>query len=179
MREIEIKCRLSDKEAVKSKLKEVGVLLGEPLRQHDVVYGMPGAMDGSQGANWLRIRTENDEEVYFTLKRSVVGHLDSIEHETKVANPSELEAIIKELGFQLYSDLTKIRRKGKLGDIEICFDEVPGVGDFLEAEKIMKKDADHDRVVDELWSVFFNLGLSRDDEVYEGYDVLERRLRGL
>lgn len=179
MREIEIKVQLTDKAVTVEQLTKLGVELSKPVKQRDVVYGMPGAEEGSPSANWLRIRTENDTKHIFTLKRSVVGHLDSIEHETVIDDPKELAAIITELGFELYSDLTKIRAKGKLGDVELCLDEVPSLGVFLEAEKIMQNDADHDQVVAELWGLFAKLGIEKSQEIHEGYDVLERKKRGV
>lgn len=178
MREIEIKCRVANRTGLLAALDRLGISLSEPKKQHDVVYGEPGAKDNSLDANWLRIRTENDKVVYFTLKRSVVGHLDSIEHETIVDNAAELQAIIELLGFELYSDLTKTRQKGGYEDIEVCVDEVPGLGSFIEAELMMEHDSDHDVVVARLWDFFDQLGLDKADEVHEGYDVLERRLRG-
>ena len=179
MREIEIKARVRDESALRHALEQAGVKLGKKLKQHDVVFGEPGAEDNEFGANWLRIRTENDKKVYFTLKRSVVGHLDSIEHETIVQDAKELEAIIKLMGYELYSDLTKIRQKAKHGEFEICLDKVPSLGTFIEVEKIMHHDADHETVVDELWDFLQKLGVSKNDEQHEGYDVLERRQRGL
>ncbi len=179
MREIEIKARVKDVFDLEKRLIEKGVELGGQLKQHDVVFGEPGKLDNEFGANWLRIRTENDRKVYFTLKRSVVGHLDSIEHETVVDSAIELEEIIKLIGYELYSDLTKIRRKAKFGDIEVCVDSVPGLGDFIEAEKLVDNDSDHDKVVAELWDLFESIGVIRTDEVHEGYDVLERKKRGL
>lgn len=179
MREIEVKARIKDLSKLEKVLDEQGIVLGEKLTQHDVVYGEPGNKDNETGANWLRIRIENDRVVYFTLKRSVVGHLDSIEHETIVDDAKELEEIIKLLGFELYSDITKIRRKVKVGDIEICVDSVPRLGDFIEAELMMGHQSDHDKVVTELWKLLESFGLDRADEVHEGYDVLERKQRGL
>ena len=179
MREIEIKARVTDKASLVSKLKEQGIELGQPISQHDIVYGWPGAADNAKDSVWLRLRTENETRHVFTLKKSVVGHLDSIEHETEVEDSEELIAIFKELGYELYSDLTKIRRKGIVGKIEICLDEVPGLGVFIEAEMIQAKDSDHDLVVTQLWQFFDSLGIDKKDEVFEGYDVLERRSRGL
>ena len=179
MREVEIKVRLENVESLISKLVKKGVELGEPKKQHDVVFGEPGAADNHLNSNWLRVRTENDTKVYFTLKRSVQGHLDSIEHETIDDDASELENIIKALGYELYSDLTKIRRKAKIGDIEICVDEVPRLGSFIEAEKMVEHDSDHDTVVAELWELLESFDISKNDEVLEGYDVMERKLRGL
>lgn len=179
MREIEIKARIKNLEQLEKTLIDHGIVLTEILEQHDVVYGEPDKNDNEFGANWLRIRTENKTKIYFTLKRSVVGHLDSIEHETIVDDARELEEIIKLLGYKLYSDLTKARRKAKYGDIEICVDKVPGLGDFIEAEKLMQHDSDHDKVIAELWQLFYELGIKKSEEVHEGYDVLERKSRGL
>lgn len=175
MREIEIKARVSDPDATRSRLQQRGLTLDTPIKQHDVVYGQRKSGDDKWGHLWLRIRTENDHTVIFTFKKSVVGHLDSIEHEVEVSNASELEAIIKLLGFELYSDLTKTRTKGKLGAIEICLDNVPGLGDFIEAELLMGNDANHDEVVRELRNLFAELGISEADEVHEGYDVMMRK----
>jgi adenylate cyclase, class 2 len=181
MREIEIKAKIQNPEAIRKKLEGKGIKLGKKLKQHDVVFGEPGKGDNQFGANWLRIRTENDTITYFTLKSSVVGHLDSIEHETIVEDAKELELIIKQPGFKLYSELTKYRQKAQHGKVEICIDHVPGLGDFIELEKIFDQSSniEHGAVVDELWEFFESLGIKKEHEVYEGYDVLERKLRGL
>ena len=177
MREIEIKARLHNSDRLEQSLKQAGIKLSEPIKQHDVVFGQPGAKDNALGANWLRIRTENDKKVYFTLKKSVVGHLDSIEHETAVEDAVELQEIILQLGYEPYSDLTKVRRKAKHGQLEICVDEIPKLGTFIEVEKMMGQDAVHDTVIEELWRFLTSLGVSKVDEVHEGYDVMERKQR--
>jgi len=181
MREIEIKVRIHDPTATLAALEKAGVRLSEPKKQHDVVYARPGAKDNDPGENWLRVRTENDQLVTFTLKRSVTGELDSIEHEVIVDNADEITAIIKYLGYELFSDLTKVRRKAKQGDVEICFDEVPGLGTYMEAEKLCAEDVDGLAVEAELWDFFASLGLDvdRDDQETSGYDVLMNRLKSV
>lgn len=175
MREIEIKVRVQSEEDLLLKFASVGVVLTAPVKHHDVVYGEKGAFGGELGSRWLRVRTENDSRVIFNLKRSVTGQLDSIEHEVVVDNADEIRAIIAELGFELYSDLTKTRQKGKVGDVELCFDKVEGLGVFLELEKLVDQDAQADSVLEELWKIAASLGLSRDDNVTDGYDVLMRK----
>lgn len=179
MREIEIKCKVDNPELIAESLAKQGLNLDEPIKQHDVVYAWPGVADNAPDSVWLRIRIENDTKVLFNLKKQHTGGLDSIEHETEVSDAIELEEIIKNMGYELYSDLTKVRRKAKHGDIEVCFDEVAGLGTFVEAEKIAHVDSDHDEVVAELWALFERLGLDKKDEVHEGYDVLERAARGV
>lgn len=179
MREIEIKARLVNKNDVLAKLNDTGVVLSEPIKQHDVVYGKPGMVGGEMDAIWLRVRTENDTKMIFTLKKPMVGQLDSIEHELEIGDADEMKAIMSLLGYELFSDVTKQRQKGKVGDIEICVDKVDKLGSFIEAELLMSDDADHGEVENTLWKLFEDLGIQRADQVFEGYDVMERKLRGL
>jgi adenylate cyclase class 2 len=178
MREIEIKVRLADKEALIRRLIEQGVMVSAPVTHHDRVFG-PAGVDGDDGANtapWLRVRTEKREEGVdthlLTLKKSVTNQMDSIEHETEVASDTEALKIIEHIGFTPYSDLTKTRQKAKLGNIEMCIDTVDGLGDFVEVEKLTEEDADYDTVAAELWAVLERFGVSRDSHVTDGYDVL-------
>lgn len=179
MREIEIKARVKDTKKLERAFEDYGLELSEPIKQLDRVFGQPGKKKGEWGSIWLRIRTENDEKHIFTFKRSVVGQLDSIEHETEIADPEELTNILKEMHYSPYSELTKIRRKAKIGAFEICYDQLPGLGVFIEAEKMATRETSHDLVVAELWNLLKRFGITREDEVHDGYDVLERKARGL
>lgn len=179
MREIEIKARVEDAKNVLASLSENGVLVGEPVTQHDVVYARPGARDNDPKENWLRIRTEGGIRSIFTLKRSIsADQLDSIEHETEVSDPDELAKIIDYLGYQLYSDLTKTRQKVRVGDVEVCFDKVESLGVFIEVEKLTDDTADAKAVKKELWDMLKQFGISERDEVTDGYDVLMRTKYG-
>jgi predicted adenylyl cyclase CyaB len=176
MREIEVKARAQNLETIIDTLKAQGAEVSEAVTQHDVVYG-PAGVDGNvdNDAPWLRIRSETKNAStthIFTLKKSITNQLDSIEHETIIADPSELGQIISLLGFELFSDLTKTRRKAHMNEIEICLDYVEGLGSFVEAERLTADDVDYNDVVDGLWVLLESIGVSRDDEVTDGYDVL-------
>lgn len=177
MREIEIKVRVRDTEQTLAGIQKAGIQLSAPKKQHDVVYSRPGALAGDPSENWLRVRTENDRQVTFTLKRSVTSELDSIEHETLVDSAPEITAIIKLLGYELYTEITKVRRKAQVGNIEICYDEVPGLGTFVEAEKLCAEDTDNTAVEAELWEFLEGLGLQKADQEFSGYDVLLENLK--
>lgn len=177
MREIEIKARVNDAASVLQKLKAHGVKLGEAKTQHDIVYGEQRT-DGSWGKHWLRVRTQ-DSRFIFTYKRSVTSELDSIEHETAVENGEAMIAILKDLGFSLYSDLTKVRRTGHAGAYELCFDEVPPLGTFIEIESLTTDDIDGEQVMKDMRAFLEKLGISENDRVMSGYDVLMRQHEGL
>ena len=184
MREIEIKVRLQDKEGLLAALAGKGVALGEPVHQRDQVFGLPGESGGDGNtAPWLRVRTETrgqgeneTKRTLFTLKRSVTGQLDSIERETEVGDPDVMIAIVKELGFVPFSDVSKTRQTGKLNDVEICIDSVEGLGDFMELEQLADENADPAAITDDLWRIMAGLGISHQDEVADGYDILMKKL---
>jgi adenylate cyclase class 2 len=181
MREIEIKARVVDKARLLDAIAGQNIVLSAPITQRDRVFGITGEDGGGENSlAWLRIRTETkgDKTIQiFTLKRSVTNQMDSIEHETEVADEAELEKIILQLGFSPYSDLTKTRQKAKLGEIELCFDTVEGLGEFIEAEKLVADDADYDEVAEELWELLEKLDIARSDHVTDGYDVLMKKMQ--
>jgi adenylate cyclase, class 2 len=176
VREIEIKVSLTNLDEAKQKLAAAGIVLSEPKKQHDVVYCLPENLQsegGDTSVNWLRVRTENDTTVYFTLKRSVSGSLDSIEHETVVEKGDELAKILDYMGYVVFSDLTKIRQTGHYGEsIEICIDEVPPLGGFIELEKLCADDADGPAVEKELFAALETLGIEYVERMTKGYDEL-------
>lgn len=176
MREIEVKAKVDSLTSIIEALQQQGSVVSDPVTQHDVVYGVSGVNgDGDNTSPWLRIRSEMKNGAvthYFTLKKSVTNQMDSIEHETTVADEKELTLIIQNLNFELYSDLTKTRQKAHLGEIEICLDYVDGLGYFVEAEKLTAEVADYTVVAEELWKLLESIGVSRSNEVTDGYDVL-------
>lgn len=177
---MKIKARVGNLGTIRAALQQKGMELSEPVTQHDVVWGRPGVV-GYNEDPWLRLRTETKGELtryVFTLKRSVTGQLDSIEHETEVNDPKAVEGIVHELGFTLFTSITKTRQKAHLGEIEICLDSVEGLGDFIEAEKLTEDGADYQKAVDELWTLLESVGIDHGDEITDGYDTLMNKKLG-
>ncbi len=174
MREIEVKVRLADAHDAVEKLETAGVVLSPPKEQHDVVYCLPGDRDkeNDPSVNWLRLRTEDKNTVYFTLKRSVQGSLDSIEHETIVENAAELASIVGYMGYEVFSDLTKIRQTGHVDDIEVCLDQVPSLGSFIELELLCNDDVDGAVIEERLLRTLDELGIKYVERMTKGYDEL-------
>lgn len=182
MREIEVKARCGDISGVISALLDQNISISELVSQHDRVYGLPGEKgDDINQVPWLRIRTEvksDQKETIFTLKKTITSQLDSLEHETSIEDADEMEKIILALGFVPYVTVIKTRRKAKIGDVELCIDEVEGLGGFVEAEKMTDENANIEAVRKELWAVFEHFGIAEADEVTDGYDVLIHKKEG-
>ena len=51
-----------------------------------------------------------------------------------------------------------------------------GLGDFMELERLADENADPAAITDDLWRIMAELGISRQDEVTDGYDILMKKL---
>lgn len=180
MREIEVKLKARDLEALQKKLEARGCALSAPIRQHDVIYSRAGSTveweESKQGHIVMRVR-RMDNKAEFNLKEQRSSEMDNIEYETEVKNPEAMEKILSVLGYAPQVEVEKIRRKGKLGEYEICLDQVKELGNFVEIEKLTDDEANPDNVREELFGVLEDLGLSRSDEEKRGYDTQMYQLR--
>ncbi len=179
MREIEVKAKLRNKEQVLHKLAELGCALSDPVSQKDTIFIKPGfTIPLPPRVTALRIRDQGGKFI-FTFKQSVSNQLDCLEKEVVIGQPQEMKEIIELLGFVEFAHVNKIRRKANYKDMEICIDEVEKLGDFIEAE-IITDEASDDKVQDKLDKLFeflTSLGIQKEDQVWDGYDVLIQKLR--
>lgn len=173
MKEIEIKVRLTNKEAVLEKIQSAGCILSEPVRQIDTVYVkiVGGVEEYLKNDHFLRIREKSDGRFIFTVKKPLsLEVLTKLEHETEVKNASELEQALFLMGYQLSNRVIKNRRTGRIGDFEICIDQVENLGDFIEVEKM--SDGDAHIIRKELNDFILSLGALPENEVRKGYDIM-------
>ncbi len=174
MREIEIKLKAKSFGELEQKLKERGCVLSEPISQHDVIYSLKGSTnefeETKEGDIIIRIRHMKDK-AELTLKKQCKFGLDSLEYETEVSNPKSTHEMLELLNWSPMVEVKKLRRKGKLGEYEICLDQVEKLGTFIELEKMTSDDANPEEVREELFKELESLGLSRQDEETRGYDT--------
>jgi adenylate cyclase class 2 len=174
MREIEVKLKAMNLKEIEHKLASMGCKLSDPINQHDLIYSKKGSTveweESKVGHIVMRIRRE-EKGGTFNLKQQLSGELDNTEIETKVDDPDAMHAILDKLGYAPMVEVKKVRRKGKLGEYEICLDEVEQLGSFVELEKLTSDDADPLKTEDELLNVLESIGLSRSDRVLKCYDT--------
>jgi adenylate cyclase class 2 len=180
MREIEIKLKARDLSSLEQNLKSVGCVLSAPIHQHDTIYSHGGDTsiweNMKEGYVVVRIRRD-DKGAIFTLKQQRTNELDNIECETRVEDGEVMHQALLLLGFIPEVEVKKIRRKGKLGEYEICLDQVENLGNFIELEKMANDDADADKIMEDLFQKIESLGLSREDQEKRGYDTQIYQLR--
>lgn len=180
MREIEIKLKAKDLGALEKKLTDLGCALSAPIHQHDVIYSKDGdtsIWEGmKEGYVVVRIRRD-DRRAIFTLKQQRTHEHDNIECETRIEDAEAMHRALLLLGFIPEVEVKKVRRKGKLGEYEICLDQAEGLGDFVELEKMADDDANAAQISEELFQKLESLGLSRKDQEKRGYDTQMFQLR--
>lgn len=174
MREIEIKIRVNNIHALERKLSELGCILSAPIRQYDTVYSHKGDMSIWEGMKegYVVVRIRRDDVgAIFTLKQQKTNELDNIECETRIENGDAMHQALLLLGFIPEVEVKKVRRKGKFDEYEICLDQVEGLGDFVEIERMVDDGANAGQIGEELYKEAEILGLSRGDEEKRGYDT--------
>ncbi len=143
MREIELKYRVDDLEALLLALKARDIELSEPVFQDDQAYAPAGWQfgDSKLGVSFLRLRTVQGRH-YFTLKQPADNAQDCLEYETQVTDRQAMHQAALHMGYRPTVRIAKTRRMAPLDDCSLCIDEVEGVGGFLELERMAPDHAD-------------------------------------
>lgn len=165
--EVESKYSLSDTAKFLARAKEQGVEWEPPIRQVDRYLRHP-ARDFAQTGEALRLRRSGDE-VFVTYKGPRQSHAVKTRREIELPltdDSGKFEAyaeLFSILGFEAVAEVAKSRRKARLGEgdaaVEFCFDQVEGLGDFVEIEAIADESqiaAAQKSVAD--WAAKFDLG---------------------
>ena len=136
MREIEVKYRVDDLEALQAVLKAQGIELSDPVFQDDQAYAPASWQfgDSKLGVSFLRLRTVSGRH-YFTLKKPADNAQACLEHETEVADRDAMHHAAIHMGYRPTVRITKTRRTVAIGDWSLCVDDLDGVGGFLEVER--------------------------------------------
>lgn len=176
VKEIEVKVRVTDLDSIRKKLEDMDCVFENELIQRDTLFfpeGVTFENVDSEGVNVLRIRDENGK-LLLTLKKHVGHSLGKVEKETVIEDKDQMADMIELLGFYEAFKVNKIRNKCKYKDMEICLDDVEGLGTFIEVEKI--SDSDVEKTQEEMFKFLQeSLGVKKEDRVTEGYDIILKR----
>ncbi len=175
MYEVEVKAKLRNRNEVFEKLKSFGCTFSEELHQIDYIFiphdsGFPPIL----GVPVLRVRKQNDE-YFFTLKVPQSSRQDCIERELKIEDGEKMLEILRLLGWKPVPTVNKKRIKTLYRDMEIVLDDVEGLGDFIEAEKIVENADPESRkqTQAELFTFLETLGVQKDEQIMDGkYDIM-------
>lgn len=174
MREIEIKLKVNNLDELEKKLKEQGCVFFEAISQHDVIYSLNNIQNefskSKEGDIIIRIRRQNNI-AELNLKKQLSYEMDNTEFETEIKDPEAVHQMLTILGWKQEVEVKKIRKKGKIGEYEICLDRVEELGSYIELEKLTNDSDDPNKVRKELFEILKPFELSEKDEEIKGYDT--------
>lgn len=132
--EVELKAGITDPESlIKTVLEKGGRFLRDESNE-DIYYNHP-SRDFVRTDEAFRIRTTNGR-TYYTYKGPKIGTAakSRVEKEVEVVDYETARDIVILLGFRESGKVSKQRKIYTCGDITICFDNVKGLGGFIEIE---------------------------------------------
>jgi predicted adenylyl cyclase CyaB len=121
---------------------------------------------------WFRIRKKNGK-AYIAYKQDILTNTGkwrySHEYETEIEDFNVMKQIIEKLGFKELVVIPNTKHTYETKDYEIVFEEVSGLGFFLEVEKLKVNDWDNIAVIrKEIQSFINNLGIKVSPELNLG-----------
>lgn len=173
MREIEVKAKVRNKDAILAAAKKLGIHFGEPFHQDDTTYENDTPRDDPRW-NIFRIRKQSHKTILTMKYHASSRSRDNHERETVVQDADQIVDMLARVGYTPGVRISKTRRIAKFNGLEICLDEVESLGTFIEAEELAADDADVDAIQAKLWGVLLSLGVHPDDRTLLGYDLLMR-----
>ncbi|MFH1403040.1 MAG: class IV adenylate cyclase [Candidatus Altiarchaeota archaeon] len=163
MLEVEVKARCQD---LTEKLDKIGASYVKTEVQEDTYYTHPNR-DFRKTDEALRIRRIKDS-CYLTYKGPLQDSDTKTREELEYEVSEGVGEILSKLGFMEYRSVRKTRRLYKLEGLEICLDDVEGLGSFIEVES--KSLLDKERI----FNVLERLGVPRKECTTRTYlDLLE------
>jgi adenylate cyclase class 2 len=136
--EIEAKIKVDALEPIALRLGESGARFMADQVQSDAYFTDTDGALKKRGCG-LRLRTETagGQTAYFlTFKgpRQQSQYKSRSEYQTRVANGAAAAKILEGLGYRTLLTVVKTRRLWKLDGCEVCLDDVPPLGTFVEVE---------------------------------------------
>jgi adenylate cyclase class 2 len=170
MREIEVKYRVHDPEALLAAFRRRGIELSEPVFQDDQAYAPEGWQfgDSKLGVSFVRLRTVQGHH-YFALKQPGENAQACLEYETEVADREAMHDAVIRMGYRPTVRVAKTRRMATVEQCSVCVDDLDGAGTFLELERMVADGVAAAEVQAELAAFVDSLGVAavRTEETYD------------
>ncbi|MFZ1075579.1 MAG: CYTH domain-containing protein [Minisyncoccia bacterium] len=103
MREIEIKLKAPNLNAIASKLEALGCTLSKPKTQEDINFVHKDVTRWFESAHgewsYPRLRIEDNSSFKFTVKKPLTNEMDCVEYEIKIDDAEALQGMMELFGY--------------------------------------------------------------------------------
>ena len=155
--EKEIKLEIDDLEGMIAKLKSLGAGFSGRKFQRTIRFEK-GERELESDGLFLRVRSGFKNVLTMKIKKENENVFEREELEVEIENIEIVRKILNNLGFDKEKIMEKYRSKWRMGNVDICLDELP-FGNFIEIEG---QEKDIFRIVKEL-------GLKKEDKIIVTY----------
>ncbi|MHA1540933.1 MAG: class IV adenylate cyclase [Alphaproteobacteria bacterium] len=175
--EIEITIKLKDKKLLLSYLSANGKFLGEK-KQTDVYFDPPhktflfDTKDGLDAKEFIRVRfSEKGDSITYKNWHKETPEMPAYadEYESNLSDGKSTEKIFRTLGFKETAKVEKTRRSYSCGELLVEFDNVVGLGDFVEIEYNSSSAKSPREAFDLIDNFLKNAGITVFEHVKTGY----------
>ena len=172
MIEMELKAVLRDKAEVKKRLEAQGCIWQGISIQKDAIY-QSGKRERASHDPVFRIRICGEKKI-LTMK-DLEADLDTAEeYEVEISDDLTVDKMLKRLGFFPQEYMVKKREGTYYKGYHIFLDEVEGLGNYIEIEKLSEHDAKKDKIYADMKKILLELGIGELDLEKKKYFELIR-----
>lgn len=165
---IEIKARVRDFTAIKSRAEKLSGTPVEVIPQEDIFFNVP------QGRLKLRVLAPDRGQLIFYNRLDQEGPKRSDYYISHTSDPENLKRVL-ELAYGIRGVVKKTRYLYLVGQTRVHLDDVEGLGQFMELEVVLREgqeDAEGQAVAEGLMA---SLGVERSDLLEGAYmDLIEK-----
>lgn len=173
--EVEVKFKAYD--GVENRIKQIAEFVIEKLEE-DLYFNHP-CRDFKESDEALRVRKDK-EGIKVTYKGAKVDKETKSREEIKLKVDDYDKAIklFEKLGFKAVREVVKLRKIYRIGDAIICYDEVKGLGKFVEIEIEIEGKANFEIAKQKVFEIAKQLGFDSKDSIRKSYlELLEEKNR--
>lgn len=165
MIEAEIKAKVD--ESILKKFEELGLKKEKESNQTDTYYDHPcrSFMETDES---VRVRDREESGLAFYYKSPKIDPDTKSRQEYKTPVNSDIYKIIKKIGFTEFMKVKKKRSYYTLDEVKITYDEVEGLGTFIELE-VTADEETMEESKELLFSVLKKLGIPKSELIRKSY----------
>ena len=177
MKVVSVKVKLKYAADATVPLSEAGKKFGEEYNQFDRVFiprGWEKVYQKIDIVPRLIIRTEtiNKKQTHLMMFKRPVDDNYQLVFQSQIMDYNQIANIVFQMGYELYAEVPKTRRKLVIGKVKFYLDEIDQYGYYLKIEKTLDDNELANR--DELWELVETLDLKQADTAERYSDIIKK-----
>lgn len=175
MIEVEIRAKIEDINLTRDKILSLGAKHIKTEKQTDKIFGRPDDLDENhkiiEGHFSARVRQKADKTLveFKEIRRAGAG----LEFSSLVPRIENGTYFLEKLGYEEAFTVSKTRELYKLGEFEICLDQVDKLGNYIEIEHFTKDGNQKEKAIKKCEDLLFEIDQKASVEPRKYGDLMQ------